>query len=229
MYEIKLRKDVFLPRERLLNDGAAQLSNQELLAILLRTGTKQSSVIEIATKIINNLNNLAEFKELSIQELQQVSGIGQVKAIELKAMIELGKRITQAEYLKEHQILSSERIAKKMMLEFGDKKQEHLVALYLDTQNRVIQQKVVFIGGVRRSIAESREILHYACRTMATSLIIVHNHPSGVPQPSESDISFTEKLHRSCQDLGIILLDHIIVGQRRYYSFREKDRILTNG
>lgn len=228
MYEIKLRREELLPRERLLSQGADQLSNQELLAILLRTGTKKASVIDIASKIMQGLNSLADFKDLSIQELQQLTGIGQVKAIELKAMVELGKRISQADYLKEEQILSSERIAKKMILEFGDKKQEHLVALYLDTQNRVIKQKVIFIGGVRRSIAEPREILHHACRTMATSVIIVHNHPSGVPDPSKSDISFTEKLQRSCQDLGIILLDHIIVGRRRYYSFREKGRVLID-
>lgn len=228
MYEIKLRREELLPRERLLSQGAEQLSNQELLAILLRTGTKKASVIDIASKIMQGLNSLADFKDLSIQELQQLTGIGQVKAIELKAMVELGKRISQADYLKEEQILSSERIAKKMILEFGDKKQEHLVALYLDTQNRVIKQKVIFIGGVRRSIAEPREILHHACRTMATSVIIVHNHPSGVPDPSKSDISFTEKLQRSCQDLGIILLDHIIVGRRRYYSFREKGRVLID-
>lgn len=227
MYQVKLRKDVLLPRERLLSEGAEQLSNQELLAILLRTGTKQASVIELATEIIKQFNSLADFKDLSIQELQQLSGIGQIKAIELKAMVELGKRITQAEYAKQDQILSSRLIAQKMMLEFGDKKQEHLVALYLDTQNRVIKQKVIFIGGVRRSIAEPREILHYACRTMATSIIIIHNHPSGVPNPSESDISFTKKLNRSCQDLGIIFLDHIIVGHRRYYSFREKEQVLT--
>lgn len=228
MYEIKLRREELLPRERLLSQGADQLSNQELLAILLRTGTKKASVIDIASKIMQGLNSLADFKDLSIQELQQLTGIGQVKAIELKAMVELGKRISQADYIKEEQILSSERIAKKMILEFGDKKQEHLVALYLDTQNRVIKQKVIFIGGVRRSIAEPREILHHACRTMATSVIIVHNHPSGVPDPSKSDISFTEKLQRSCQDLGIILLDHIIVGRRRYYSFREKGRVLID-
>ena len=96
------------------------------------------------------------------------------------------------------------------------------MAIYLDTQNRIIQQKTVFIGGVRRSIAEPREILHYACHLMATSLIVVHNHPSGEAYPSRNDIDFTQKIKRSCDDLGICLLDHLIVGKSSYYSFREE-------
>ena len=114
-----------------------------------------------------------------------------------------------------------------MMLDIGDKPQEHLVAIYLDTQNRVIQQKTVFIGGVRRSIAEPREILHYACHLMATSLIVVHNHPSGEAYPSRNDIDFTQKIKRSCDDLGICLLDHLIVGKSSHYSFRRRGRILS--
>ncbi len=112
------------------------------------------------------------------------------------------------------------------MLELGDKKQEHLVAIYMDTQNRIIEQRTIFIGTVRRSVAEPREILHYACKNMATSLIIIHNHPSGSPNPSESDLSFTKKIKRSCDHLGIVCLDHIIVGKNKYYSFREEADIL---
>lgn len=122
--------------------------------------------------------------------------------------------------------MSSERLAKKMMMELGDKKQEHLVAIYLDTQNRIIEQKTIFIGTVRRSIAEPREILYYACKNMATSVIIVHNHPSGSPAPSENDLNFTEKIKRSCDTIGIVCLDHIIVGKNDYYSFREETDVL---
>lgn len=198
MYSISIKEESLLPRERLLDLGAEQLSNQELLAILLRTGTKKCPVLDISTQIITGMSSLTDFKHLSIQELQEIKGIGQVKSIEIKAMLELANRIQKADYCKQEHILSSERIAKKMMLEFGDKKQEHLVAIYLDTQNRIIEQKVIFIGTVRSSVAEPREILYYACKNMATSLIIAHNHPSGSVQPSQNDCRFTEKIKRSC-------------------------------
>lgn len=226
MYTIELKEEALLPRERLLDLGAEQLSNQELLAILLRTGTKKRPVLEVSTHILGSLDSLADFRSLSLQELQKIKGIGQVKSIEIKAMLELANRINKAEYSKQERIMSSERLAKKMMMELGEKKQEHLVAIYLDTQNRIIEQKTIFIGTVRRSIAEPREILHYACKNMATSVIIVHNHPSGSPAPSENDLNFTEKIKRSCDTIGIVCLDHIIVGKNDYYSFREETDVL---
>lgn len=226
MYAIEMRAEAMLPRERLRDLGAEHLSNQELLSILLRTGTKTTPVLEVANQILKNLDSLSDFQHLSLQELQQINGIGYVKSIEIKAMIELAKRISRAEYVQKERIMSSERLARKMMLELSDQKQEHLVAIYLDTQNRIIEQRTIFIGSVRRSIAEPREILYYACKNMATSVIIVHNHPSGSPEPSENDLQFTQKMKRSCEDIGIICLDHIVIGKYQYYSFREEADIL---
>ena len=226
MYAIEMKADAMLPRERLRDLGAEHLSNQELLSILLRTGTKTTPVLEVANQILKNLDSLADFQHLSLQELQQINGIGYVKSIEIKAMIELAKRISKAEYVQKERIMSSERLARKMMLELSDQKQEHLVAIYLDTQNRIIEQRTIFIGSVRRSIAEPREILYYACKNMATSIIIVHNHPSGSPAPSENDLQFTQKMKRSCEDIGIICLDHIVIGKYQYYSFREETDVL---
>lgn len=226
MYAIEMKADAMLPRERLRDLGAEHLSNQELLSILLRTGTKATPVLEVANQILKNLDSLADFQHLSLQELQQINGIGYVKSIEIKAMIELAKRISKAEYIQKERIMSSERLARKMMLELSDQKQEHLVAIYLDTQNRIIEQRTIFIGSVRRSIAEPREILYYACKNMATSVIIVHNHPSGSPEPSENDLRFTQKIKRSCEDIGIICLDHIVIGKYQYYSFREETDVL---
>ena len=226
MYAIEMKADAMLPRERLRDLGAEHLSNQELLSILLRTGTKATPVLEVANQILKNLDSLADFQHLSLQELQQINGIGYVKSIEIKAMIELAKRISNAEYIQKERIMSSERLARKMMLELSDQKQEHLVAIYLDTQNRIIEQRTIFIGSVRRSIAEPREILYYACKNMATSVIIVHNHPSGSPEPSENDLRFTQKIKRSCEDIGIICLDHIVIGKYQYYSFREETDVL---
>lgn len=226
MYAIEMKADAMLPRERLRDLGAEHLSNQELLSILLRTGTKATPVLEVANQILKNLDSLADFQHLSLKELQQINGIGYVKSIEIKAMIELAKRISKAEYIQKERIMSSERLARKMMLELSDQKQEHLVAIYLDTQNRIIEQRTIFIGSVRRSIAEPREILYYACKNMATSVIIVHNHPSGSPEPSENDLRFTQKIKRSCEDIGIICLDHLVIGKYQYYSFREETDVL---
>lgn len=226
MYSIQFIHKDLKPRERLVHSGAENLSNQELLAILLRTGTKKDNVLKVSQTILEGLESLADFRQLSLFELQEIAGIGKVKSIEIKAMLELARRIHQAEYLKKERILSSEKVANMMMNDLADKKQEHLVALYLDTQNRIIKKQTIFIGSVRRSVAEPREILHYACKNMATSLIVVHNHPSGTSHPSPNDLSFTEKIKRSCDDIGIVFLDHIIVGKGEYYSFREETDIL---
>ncbi|HEV6951321.1 TPA: DNA repair protein RadC [Streptococcus pneumoniae] len=227
MYSISFQEDSLLPRERLAKEGVEALSNQELLAILLRTGTRQASVFEIAQKVLNNLSSLTDLKKMTLQELQSLSGIGRVKAIELQAMIELGHRIHKHETLEMESILSSQKLAKKMQQELGDKKQEHLVALYLNTQNQIIHQQTIFIGSVTRSIAEPREILHYAIKHMATSLILVHNHPSGAVAPSQNDDDHVTKLVKeACELMGIVLLDHLIVSHSNYFSYREKTDLI---
>ncbi|MGQ3448400.1 RadC family protein [Streptococcus pneumoniae] len=226
MYSISFQEDSLLPRERLAKEGVEALSNQELLAILLRTGTRQASVFEIAQKVLSNLSSLTDLKKMTLQELQSLSGIGRVKAIELQAMIELGHRIHKHETLEMESILSSQKLAKKMQQELGDKKQEHLVALYLNTQNQIIHQQTIFIGSATRSIAEPREILHYAIKHMATSLILVHNHPSGAVAPSRNDDYVTKLVKDACDLMGIVLLDHLIVSYSSYFSYREKTDLI---
>ena len=137
-------------------------------------------------------------------------------------MVELAKRIEKAELARSEQIMSSQQVARRMMLDIGDKPQGASGGYLFGYAESYYSAKTVFIGGVRRSIAEPREILHYACHLMATSLIVVHNHPSGEAYPSRNDIDFTQKIKRSCDDLGICLLDHLIVGKSTYYSFREE-------
>ena len=226
MYSISFQEDSLLPRERLAKEGVEALSNQELLAILLRTGTRQASVFEIAQKVLNNLSSLTDLKKMTLQELQSLSGIGRVKAIELQAMIELGHRIHKHETLEMESILSSQKLAKKMQQELGHKKQEHLVALYLNTQNQIIHQQTIFIGSATRSLAEPREILHYAIKHMATSLILVHNHPSGAVAPSRNDNHVTKLVKDACDLMGIVLLDHLIVSHSNYFSYREKTDLI---
>ena len=226
MYDITIPKEALLPRERLVQLGAEKLSNQELLAIVLRTGTKKEPVMALSQSILSELDSLAELHDLSLQELQEIHGIGQAKSTELKAMLELAKRIQASEKKRSERMTGSQQVARKMMIEIGREKQEHLVVLYLDTQNRIIEQRTIFIGTVKRSVAEPREILHYACKNMATSMILVHNHPSGTVEPSDNDLRFTEKLKRCCDDMGMILLDHLIIGQKDYFSFREESDLL---
>ena len=226
MYSISFQEDSLLPRERLAQEGVEALSNQELLAILLRTGTRQASVFEIAQKVLSNLSSITDLKKMTLQELQSLSGIGRVKAIELQAMIELGHRIHKHETLEMESILSSQKLAKKMQQELGHKKQEHLVALYLNTQNQIIHQQTIFIGSATRSIAEPREILHYAIKHMATSLILVHNHPSGAVAPSRNDDHVTKLVKEACDLMGIVLLDHLIVSHSSYFSYREKTDLI---
>ena len=226
MYSISFQEDSLLPRERLVKEGVEALSNQELLAILLRTGTRTANVFEISQKVLNSLTSLTDLKKMTLQELQSLSGIGRVKAIELQAMIELGHRIHKHETLEMESILSSQKLAKKMQQELGHKKQEHLVALYLNTQNQIIHQQTIFIGSATRSIAEPREILHYAIKHMATSLILVHNHPSGAVAPSRNDDQVTKLVKEACDLMGIVLLDHLIVSHSSYFSYREKTDLI---
>lgn len=227
MYHIVFQEAGLLPRERLLTEGPDKLSNQELLSILLRTGNKNKTVYEIAQELLGSLKSLKELASMSFQELQEVPGIGKVKAIELLAAIELGKRIQTSQVIETEQIMSSQKLAKMMQQKIGHEKQEHLLALYLNTQNQIIHQQVIFIGTVNRSIAEPREILHYAIKHMATSLILVHNHPSGIIHPSKNDDGVTQQMIEACNCLGIVFLDHLIVSTDDYYSYREETDLLV--
>lgn len=225
MYHITFPDESLQPRERLLAVGPEQLSHQELLSIVLRTGTKTKPVSMISHQLIHTVDSLSKLSELSLEELAAIEGIGRVKAIEIQAMIELGKRINQSENLQKERVLSSETLGKQMMAELGHKQQEHLVAIYLDTQQQMISKKTIFIGSVNRSIAEPREILYHAVKSMATSIIIVHNHPSGSVTPSRNDLEFTDQLKKSCETLGLLLLDHLVVGKSNYFSFREEGEL----
>ena len=227
MYHIVFQESGLLPRERLLTEGPDMLSHQELLSILLRTGNKNKPVYEIAQDLLGSLKSLKELASMSFQELKEVPGIGKVKAIELLAAIELGKRIQTSEVIETEQIMSSQKLAKMMQQKIGHEKQEHLLALYLNTQNQIIHQQVIFIGTVNRSIAEPREILHYAIKHMATSIILVHNHPSGIIHPSKNDDGVTQQMIEACNCLGIVFLDHLIVSTDDYYSYREETDLLV--
>lgn len=168
-----------LPRERLLEYGANALSNQELLAIILRTGSHLMNVIELSGNILKKFDNLYELKCATVAELQQIRGVGTIKAIEIKAVFELGIRLQRSLQPKYGKINSSKELAAQLAEEMKDYQQEHLLCLYLNTKNEIIQKKTLFIGSLNQSIAHPREIFHGAVRCSAARVVAAHNHPRG--------------------------------------------------
>lgn len=211
-----------LPRERLLEYGEQALSNQELLAILLRTGSRPYNVMELAGLVLAAFPTLYELKSASLKELQSVRGVGQIKAIELKAMMELGSRIHQALQPKHGKVRTSMDLAFQLMEDLKDYQQEHLICLYLNTKNEIIHRQTLFIGSLNQAVAHPREIFREAVRHSAARIICVHNHPSGNPEPSENDRQFTKRLKACGEMMGIELLDHLIIGHSSYVSLREE-------
>lgn len=220
MYEVKENPYPMRPRERLILLGEQQLSDIELLAILLRTGTKKESALELSAHLLRHFETLSNLRRASLSELCELSGIGQVKATEMRAMIELGKRIQLAKNQRKGQVLGSQEFGQRIAQEMLNLEQEHLIATYLDGQNQIIEKRTIFIGAVNHAPANPREILYHAIKNLAVGLLVIHNHPSGNVKPSQADKLFTDKIMSSCENLGINFVDHIIVGAGQYYSFR---------
>ncbi|WP_275584396.1 RadC family protein [Pullulanibacillus pueri] len=210
------------PRERLLKEGAGRLSNQELLSIVLRTGSREESVIQLAGRVLNTFGGLKRLKMATVEELMEIKGIGKTKAVEIQATLELGKRLMR-EWDDEHYIIRSPQDgAKYVMEDMRFLTQEHFVCLYLSTKNQVIHRQTVFIGSLNASIVHPREVFKEALKRSAASIICFHNHPSGDPTPSREDIDVTKRLVECGMLLGIDVLDHIVIGDRKFISLKEK-------
>ncbi|SDB81535.1 RadC family protein [Shouchella lonarensis] len=210
------------PRERLLREGARALSNQEIIAILLRSGTKAQSVVHLASQLLSRFPTLTALKEAAIEELCTVNGIGAAKAVELTAAIELGRRIHMEEKGDRHIISTPDDAAHIMMEELRELKQEHFVALYLNSKNHVMKKQTLFVGSLNASIVHPREVFKEALRYSSAAVICLHNHPSGDPEPSREDVYATERLSDAGRLLGIPLLDHIIIGDGCFVSLKER-------
>lgn len=222
--ELKIR-DVHAadrPRERLIRQGSHSLSNQELLAILLRTGTKEESVLALANRVLFNFEKLHALKHATIEEIIGIKGIGEAKAVQLLAAIELGRRLAQKEVDSRFTIRSPEDAANFLMHEMTALQQEHFVVLFLNTKNQVIHKKTIFIGSLNASIVHPREIFREAVKRSAASIICAHNHPSGVPTPSPEDIDVTNRLVEAGNIIGVDMLDHVIIGDHQFISMKEK-------
>ncbi len=210
------------PRERMLKEGANVLSNQELLAIILRSGTKEESVLQLSHRLIQQFEGLNLLKDATIDELIAVKGIGNAKAVEILASLELGKRVNRLQIEGRYIIRSPEDGANYVMDEMRFLSQEHFVCIYLNTKNQVLHKQTVFIGSLNASIVHPREVFKEAMRRSAASIICFHNHPSGDPNPSREDIEVTQRLSECGKIVGIDVLDHIIIGNQKFVSLKEK-------
>ncbi|MCD8502700.1 MAG: DNA repair protein RadC [Bacillaceae bacterium] len=213
------------PRERLLKEGASVLSNQELIAIILGTGTRQESVLQLSQKVLHFFGGLRLLKDASVEELKKIKGIGDTKAVQLRAAIELGSRIHKLKNEDRIIIRSPQDVANVVMEDMRFLTQENFVCLYLNTKNHVIQKKTIFIGSLNASIVHPREVYKEAFRHSAASVICLHNHPSGDPTPSKEDIEVTKRLTECGKLIGIELLDHLIIGDGVFTSLKEKGYI----
>ena len=223
MYLLKI-KDIpnnERPRERLLKYGVDSLSNEELLSIILKNGTKKYSVKTIAMILLNELGEMSNLKNISYNKLIKIEGIGSVKAVEIIACVEIGKRIYN--YVDKSDVLlnNSNVIFNYFKDLFLDKKQEYFYAIYLDSKSKLISYKMLFKGTLNSSCVHPREVFKHAYLESANSIIVIHNHPSGDPNPSKQDNEITKYLMEIGNIMALPVVDHIIFGHDRYFSFYE--------
>ena len=210
------------PRERFIQNGPESLSNHELIAILLRTGTKDESVLQLSNRLLTNFEGLRLLKAATLEEMTEIKGIGQAKAIQILAAVEIGRRIANLNYTDRYVIRSPEDGANYVMNDMRFLSQEHFVCLYLNTKNQVLHKQTIFIGSLNASIVHPREVFREALKRSAASIICLHNHPSGDPAPSHEDIEVTKRLVECGKMIGIDVLDHLIIGENKFVSLKEK-------
>lgn len=216
------------PRERLIEYGKENLSNEELLSIILKTGNGKVSVREISNNLLNYFNGIENLKNVTKEQLQNVKGIGKVQALTILSVVELGKRIYMMSNGENKILLNSSRaIYDYMKYQLYDKKQEYFYCLYVNQKKELIERKLLFMGTLNRSVVHPREVFKNAYLCSASGIICVHNHPSDDISPSREDIRLTNALVELGQVNGIPIIDHIIVGNDNYYSFYEDGKIIN--
>ena len=209
------------PRERLLKVGASSLSNEELLSIILKTGTKNISVKDLSRTVLNEIHDITNLRDITYNKLIKIKGIGSVKAIELLASLELGRRVYYTSLKDKVKLNNSSLIFNYFKNLFINETQENFYALYLNTKMELISYKLLFKGTINTSVVHPREIFRHAFLESAYSVIVIHNHPSNNTTPSNEDTELTNKLFEIGNIMSIPLLDHIIIGKDNYYSFYE--------
>jgi DNA repair protein RadC len=221
---IKLRDlpDEDRPRERMLRNGPQSLSNAELIAILLITGTANESAVNLAHRVLKEAGGLRNLVEMSVDQLTSIKGIGKAKAVQIKAGIELGRRLAASTLDPQEAIRSPQDAARYIMEDLRYLPKEHFVCLFLNTKNQVIGKETLSIGSLNASIVHPREVFHAAIKRSCASIICVHNHPSGDPTPSPEDVQITRRLVEVGELVGIDVLDHLIIGDEKFVSLKEQ-------
>ncbi|OIO93714.1 MAG: hypothetical protein AUJ92_11780 [Armatimonadetes bacterium CG2_30_59_28] len=232
-YTLKDMPESMRPRERLLREGADHLSEGELLAIILGTGSNEDTVLELAQKVLTHMGGLRELTEASKEELERIPGIGPAKVCQIKGALELGRRLYTEEQSRRYSsarggirktvINSPEAAAEHLMATLRYLDREQLMALMLDIRNNLIgNATTISVGTVNSSLAHPRECFKEAIRRSASSVIFVHNHPSGDPTPSAEDLALTRQLTEAGKVIGIDVLDHVIIGDGTFCSMKER-------
>ena len=210
------------PREKLLLKGKFALSEAELIAILIRSGNKNLSAVELAKNILNSVNNdLNELGKLSVNDLIKFKGMGEAKALSIIAALELDRRRRQTNGLKKEKIITSKDAVEIFEASLSDLRHEEFWVLFLSRGNKIIAKQHISSGGMVGTVVDVKLIFKWALDHLASSIILCHNHPSGKIEPSQEDRMLTGRLHSACNALGIRILDHLIVGDNQFFSFKE--------
>lgn len=210
------------PRERLEEIGPEALRDAELIAVLFRTGTRTMGAVALAEALLAEFGDLRRLGRATLKELQKVPGVGRVKAIELKAGLELGMRLARHQAPPRRKISSASDVADLLMYQFKEFETEHFKSVLLNIKNEVMTTADVSSGSVNETLAHPGDVFRRAVREGAAAVIVAHNHPSGNPEPSQADIVLTRRLSEAAEVLGISLLDHIVFGDGRYVSLKER-------
>ncbi len=226
---IKKLPELERPYEKAMLYGIQSLSNPELLAIIIKTGTKEKTSVELAQEILSiekrGKENIQFLQEVSIEELTKIKGIGKIKAIQIKALCEFNKRMARPIQKAEIKIRTAENVSRLLMNEMQYEKREKVKVLVLNTKNILLRILDVSYGGTNSAVIEPKDILTEPTKMGAPKIILVHNHPSGDPTPSKEDIELTKRIYKASALLGIELLDHIVIGKQKYISIFSIGRI----
>ena len=211
------------PREKFLLKGKSAVSDSELLAIIMGSGNREESAVELARRILNSVeNNWHRLSLLSIKDLTKFKGVGEAKAISIATALEIGNRRSQQEVLERQQISSSKDAFEILQPHLSDLQTEEFWAIFLNHQNKILYKTCLFRGGIASSVADVRVVFKTALEHFSTQIIVAHNHPAGSLKPSKEDINITQKIKDAGKLLDIDLLDHLILTQNNYYSFKDE-------
>jgi DNA repair protein RadC len=212
------------PRERLIKNGASALSDSELLAIILRTGSKKENVINLSQRILGEYN-IKQLSQINLTQLMKIHGIKESKATQISACFEIARRLESFNSVEKPKISSPEDVYRRLFPRMRELKKEMFIELCLDTKNQILKEEVISLGSLNANVVHPREVFKLALTESAAHIIVAHNHPSGDPTPSREDIEITKKLVETGNIMGITVLDHVIIGDGRHFSMKEAGHI----